>query len=59
MSFQDFGKKSSARPQNRNGNNSAISGGVSISAGGSTGTGRDDYASVSQAILQYQVCSFV
>jgi len=57
MSFQDFGKKSAGRPQNRNGNNSAISGGISLGAqrqGGPTGTGRDDYASVSQAILQYQ-----
>ena len=61
MSFQDFGKKGASRPRHRNGNNSFTSGvGISVAAQGegSSGTGQDEYASVSQTILQYQVCGY-
>jgi hypothetical protein len=61
MSFQDFGKKGAGRPRHRNGNNSFTSGvGISVAAQGegSSGTGQDEYASVSQTILQYQVCGY-
>jgi len=53
MSFQDIGKRGAGRPSNRDG--APAVNGFGSSSGRTTGGG-DEYASVSQGILQYQVC---
>ena len=57
MSFQDFGKKGAGRPATTNSRTAAVNRlGAQGGTSGMAATRGDDFASVSQAILQYQVC---